>query len=78
MKKMIKIALVGAFVAVAGYGVYASHEAEILSDLALANVEALASGGEVIVGRPCVSVPNSWCLYYYPWEQWEEPGAFYN
>ena len=77
MKKMIGMAIVAAFVAIAGYGVYTNQKADAISDLMLANVEALASG-EVIVGRPCVSVPYNWCLYYYPWEQWEEPGAFYN
>ena len=42
MKKFMKIAFVAAFVAVAGYGVYASQKSDIMSDLALANVEALA------------------------------------
>jgi len=45
--------------------------------LALANVDALARG-EVVVGQPCFFVPNSPCMYFYTWEQWEEPGAFYN
>lgn len=47
-----------------------------MSDLALANVEALA-WDEIIVGQPCACVKNSYCLYYYPWEQWEEDGTFY-
>lgn len=38
----MKIAFVAAFVAVAGYGVYASQKSDVMSDLALANVEALA------------------------------------
>ena len=42
MKKMIKIAFVAAFVAIAGYGVYTNQKSETLSDLTLANVEALA------------------------------------
>ncbi|WP_025836334.1 NVEALA domain-containing protein [Bacteroides rodentium] len=42
MKKMIKIAFVAAFVAIAGYGVYTNQKAETMSDLMLANVEALA------------------------------------
>ena len=42
MKKMIKIAFVAAFAAVAGYGVYANQQSEAMSDLMLANVEALA------------------------------------
>ena len=46
MKKFLKIAFVAAFVAIAGYGVYASQKSDTMSDLALANVEALASSGE--------------------------------
>ena len=41
---MIKIAFVAAFVAIAGYGVYTNQKSETLSDLTLANVEALAGG----------------------------------
>ena len=37
MKKMIKIAFVAAFVAIAGYGVYTNQKSETLSDLTLAN-----------------------------------------
>ena len=45
MKKIIrKAAFVAAFALAAGYGVYSSQEAVELSDLALANVEALARG----------------------------------
>ena len=45
MKKFIlKVAMVAAFAAVAGYGVYANQKEEVtLSDTALANVEALAT-----------------------------------
>lgn len=77
MKKFIKFAFVAAFAAIAGYGVYTSQKSDSVSDLLLANVEALALG-EVIIGQPCVSVQYSTCMYFYPWEQWEEPGAFYN
>lgn len=42
MKKFLKIAFVAAFAAIAGYGVYASHKSDTMSDLALANIEALA------------------------------------
>ncbi|WP_373825078.1 NVEALA domain-containing protein [Bacteroides heparinolyticus] len=51
MKLYVKMAFVAAFVAIAGYGVYANHKVEEpMSDLMLANVEALASreGGGVI------------------------------
>lgn len=44
MKKIVKIAFVAAFAAIAGYGVYANQKSVALSDLTLANVEALAGG----------------------------------
>lgn len=46
MKKFLKIAFVAIFVAVAGYGVYTSQKADAMSDLMLANVEALADDSE--------------------------------
>ena len=46
MKKFMKIAFVAAFAALAGYGVYANQKVDTMSDLALANMEALASSGE--------------------------------
>ena len=42
MKKFVKIAFVAAFAAIAGYGVYANQKVDTMSDLMLANVEALA------------------------------------
>lgn len=39
MKKMIKIAFVAAFVAIAGYGAYANQKANAMSDLMLANLD---------------------------------------
>ena len=45
MKKVIlKLTLVAAFVVSAGYSLYTSQVNEDLSDLALANIEALARG----------------------------------
>lgn len=44
-KKTVRIALLAVVAAVAGYGAYqAQMEDEMVSDLALANVEALAAG----------------------------------
>lgn len=43
-KKIMKAAFVAVFAAVAGYGVYMNQRTEAMSDLMLANVEALASG----------------------------------
>lgn len=55
-----------------------AQKSEMLSDVALANVEALAEG-EVIVGMPCMVVPNNYCLYIgqTPDQDFELPGAFY-
>ena len=78
MKKLIfKVALVAAVAAMAGYGVYTNQTQETMSDVMLANVEALAGDGEVIIGIPCMYVPNNWCLYFYPWEVWDEDGVPY-
>lgn len=49
MKKIMKIAFVAAFAAVAGYGVYANQQSETMSDLMLANVEALAGSCYFII-----------------------------
>ena len=43
----MKATFVAAFALFAGYNVYSSQKSDVMSDLALANVEALASG-EVI------------------------------
>lgn len=48
MKKVIKLAFVAAFVAVAGYGVCTNQKSDAMSDLALANVDALARGETTI------------------------------
>lgn len=42
MKKMIKIAFVAAFAAIAGYGVYANQKTDVMSDLALANHRSIS------------------------------------
>ncbi len=47
-----KVALVAAFAAVAGYGVYTNQTQKTMSDVMLANVEALATG-EANPGDPC-------------------------
>ena len=55
MRKLAtKVAIVAAFAAVAGYGVYANQKEEVtLSDTALANIEALARGELPEVGISC-------------------------
>ncbi|WP_455666942.1 NVEALA domain-containing protein [Phocaeicola sp.] len=42
-KNILKVSLVAAFALFAGYNVYSSQKSDVMSDLALANVEALAS-----------------------------------
>ena len=43
-RNIIRVALLAVFTFVAGYGVYTSQKETAMSDLAMANVEALASG----------------------------------
>ncbi len=46
-KNILKVTLVAAFALIAGYNVYTSQKSDVeMSDLALANVEALADGRE--------------------------------
>lgn len=52
-KKILKIVFSSAFALVAGYNVYASQQNAEMSDLAMANVEALASGENIGSGDPC-------------------------
>ena len=42
MKKLMNILAVALFVVFAGYNVYKSQKAEVMSDIAMENVEALA------------------------------------
>lgn len=44
MKNVFKLMLVVAFIALASYNMYSSQQKVDMSDLAVANVEALASG----------------------------------
>lgn len=66
MKKRILSGLFAlALLATAGYGVNKSMKSETdLSNLALANVEALANG-EIIIGPACVN-DCEYCHCYYP------------
>ncbi|WP_303028365.1 NVEALA domain-containing protein [uncultured Bacteroides sp.] len=60
MKKIIKIAFVAAFAAVAGYGVYTSQKTDsTMSELMTANVEALAIP-EIWIAF-CIDIPNIIC-----------------
>ena len=59
----MRIAFVAAFAAVAGYGVYTNQRTETMSDLMLANVEALASGEASV--KDCVSADSD-CILLHP------------
>ena len=60
MKKTIKIAMVAVVAAVAGMGIYSSQKADVASDIALANVEALAQGE---VDFPYICIGYVWDCY---------------
>ena len=42
--KILKVTIVAAFALIAGFNVYNVQKSDVMSDLALANVEALAGG----------------------------------
>ena len=58
-KNFMKVAFVAAFATIAGYGVYTNQKADAMSDLMLANVEALAN--DESSGRGCTSDRNAIC-----------------
>lgn len=65
MRKIVKFAFVAAFAAIAGYGVYENQKADTMSDMMLANVEALASGEGVVItcSRSCSDgIGRCWIL----------------
>ena len=59
MKKLLKYTFVAAFVTVAGYGIYTTQKNEMMSDLLLANVEALANDSETGDCVDCCSDTSS-------------------
>ena len=48
-KNILKATLVVAFALIAGMNVYNAQKSDVMSDLALANVEALAGSGETTI-----------------------------
>ena len=46
-KNILKTTLVATFALLAGYNVYNSQKSDVMSDLALANVEALADDNQI-------------------------------
>lgn len=64
MKRKRNFMLATAFVAVAGYGAYSVPQNETISDVALANIEALASGEGSV--RDCIFPSSSDCILLDP------------
>lgn len=67
-KNILKLVFASAFAFVAGYSVYTSQQKVEMSDLAMANVEALArneGGIQECVG--CVVTSNNLCKTYGDW-----------
>lgn len=65
MKKIMKIAFVTAFAAIAGCNVYSYKQSLGVSDLILANVEALATPEQPNTDD-CISDPNYDCEALHP------------
>ena len=75
-KKIFGAVLIAAMAVAAGWNYQQNKQSVELSDLAMANVEALADP-EIIVGVPCAQVcQNCWCIYFDPYEEVE--GQPYN
>ena len=58
-KKVLKVAFMAAISMLSGVNVFNAQKSETLSDIALANVEALAGGEENWIGSNC------WCVAQY-------------
>lgn len=69
MKKFVKIGFVAVFAAIAGYGVYTSQKNEVLSDLTMANLEALAQGESG--GYYGKYQHEGWCTNSF-WPKWRD------
>ena len=63
-KNMFKVAFVAAIALVCGINVFNAQKSEALSEVVLANVEALADKTpEIWIGTPCMETPDNYCLY---------------
>ena len=65
-KNIIKVALVAVVGLIAGINVFNAQKSDTLSDIALANVEALANTEQTACPNPshCVMMDNQTCWYY--------------
>lgn len=75
MKKFLKYAFATAFVAVAGYSVYASQKSDAMSDFMLANVEALARGEDSACPNGCVDKGKGCTCNGVHYPAWKEYGS---
>ena len=78
MKKKIKtVTLMSILALITAIGLSNVNSESPLSDIALANIEALAQS--VIVGMPCLETPYSYCIYLGPGSKdyLELPGTFH-
>lgn len=64
MKKIMKIAIVAIVAAVAGYGIYDSQMKIEMSELTLANVEALAAGESADECSGCIRNSLYFCKFF--------------
>lgn len=65
-KKALKAALIVAVVAVAGYGVYQNRQQETMSEVMMANVEALATDESGSSTDCCDTCKGEYCGLFYP------------
>lgn len=72
MKKYLKFAFVAAFAAIAGYSAYASQKADTMSDLMLANVEALARNEGSLCPNGCIKSGDGCGCNGVWYEKWKE------
>lgn len=75
MRNYLKIAFVAVFAAIAGYGVYTSQKTDIMSDLALANVEALANPEDSLCPNGCVDGSGGCTCNGVHYPYWKEYGS---
>ena len=62
--KLLKFALVIVVAIVSVVNIFNAQKSVQLSDLAMANVEALAADKpEIWIGTPCMETPDNYCIY---------------
>lgn len=63
-KNILKVAFVAAIAMATGIQVFNAQKTEVLSEVAMANVEALAADKpEIWIGTPCMETPDNYCIY---------------